>query len=141
MPNGAVQYGDNVNKLKREKVYKTAQSYINNGRIYQLNNFTGLNKNDIAKFYNFIKFLKDNNVKVILWLPPYHPLVYDYINKTEQYKNVLNAERFFVNIAEEENLQLFGSYNPRKCGVDENDFSDGMHLRTSGYNKIFKNKF
>ena len=27
------------------------------------------------------------------------------------------------------------------CGVDENDFFDGMHLKDSGFEKVFKNKF
>lgn len=137
LPNGSVQYGDNVNKLNSEKVYKTAQSYINNGRIYQLDNFTELDKNDIDKFYSFIKFLKSKNVEVSFWFPPYHLYVYQYIGKNDKFKNVLEAEKFFRKIARKENIKTFGSYNPVLCGVEEQDFSDGMHLRTSGYNKVF----
>lgn len=137
LPNGSVQYGDNVNKLNSEKVYKTAQSYINNGRIYQLDNFTELDKNDIDKFYSFIKFLKSKNVEVSFWFPPYHPYVYQYIENNKKFKNVLKAEELFREIARKENLKTFGSYNPVLCGVGETDFSDGMHLRTSGYDKVF----
>lgn len=137
LPNGSVQYGDNVNKLNSDKVYKTAQAYINNGRIYQLGNFAELDKNDIDKFYSFIKFLKSKNVEISFWFPPYHPYVYQYIEKNNKFKNVLKAEEFFREIARKENLKTFGSYNPALCGVEETDFSDGMHLRTSGYEKVF----
>lgn len=141
LPNGSVQYGDNINKLQSEKVYKKAQSYITNGKIYQLDDFTELNKSDIDKFCSFIKFLKRNNVEISLWFPPYHPYVYQYIEKNNKFKNVLKAEEFFREIANKENIKTFGSYNPVLCGVEESDFSDGMHLRTSGYEKVFKNKF
>ena len=140
LPNGSVQYGDNVNNLNSDKVYKTAQSYINNGRIYQINNFTELNKNDIEKFYSFIKFFKSKNVEISFWFPPYHPYVYQYIEKNNKFKNVLKAEEFFKEFARKENIKIFGSYNPVLCGVGETDFSDGMHLRTSGYDKVFKYK-
>lgn len=141
LPNGSVQYGDNVNKLKKEYVYKNAQSYINGGRIYQLDNFNELDKNDIEKFLVFIKYLKANNVEISLYFPPYHPFVYKYIESSDKFKNVLKAENFFFSVAQKENFKTFGSYNPEFCGVDETDFSDGMHLRTTGYEKVFKNKF
>ena len=141
LPDGSVRYGSIDENLTEKEIAKKALSYINNGRIYQLDSFNELNQNDINKFLSFIKFLKANNVEIVLWFPPYHPLVYDYIAKSDKYKNVLMAEKFFMNMAEKYSLKIYGSYNPKVCGVDENDFSDGMHLRTSGYGKVFKEKF
>lgn len=138
---GTVKYGNITENLTVGQIYKNAQSYINNGRIYQLDNFTELDKNDVDKFYSFIKFLKSKNVEVSFWFPPYHPYVYQYIENNKKFKNVLKAEELFREIARKENLKTFGSYNPVLCGVEETDFSDGMHLRTSGYEKVFKNKF
>lgn len=138
---GTVKYGNITEKLTAKQIYKNAQSYINNGRIYQLDNFTELDKNDIDKFHDFVKYLKGNNVEVSFWFPPYHPYVYQYIEKNNKFKNVLKAEEFFREIARKENLKTYGSYNPVLCGVEETDFSDGMHLRTSGYEKVFKTKF
>lgn len=138
---GTVKYGNITENLTVGQIYKNAQSYINNGRIYQLDNFTELDKNDIDKFYSFIKFLKSKNVEVSFWFPPYHPYVYQYIENNNKFKNVLKAEEFFREIARKENLKTYGSYNPVLCAVGETDFSDGMHLRTSGFEKVFKNKF
>lgn len=138
---GTVKYGNITEKLTVKQIHQNAQSYVNDGKIYQLDDFTKLNKTDIDKFCSFIKFLKRNNVEISLWFPPYHPYVYQYIEKNNKFKNVLKAEEFFREIANKENIKTFGSYNPVLCGVEESDFSDGMHLRTSGYEKVFKNKF
>lgn len=141
LSDGSRKYSKATEELTKNEVYKNAQSYINRGRIYQLDNFNDLDKNDIEKFLAFIKYLKANNVEISFWFPPYHPYVYQYIEKNNKFNNVLEAEKLFKDIAQKENLKTFGSYNPELCGVDETDFSDGMHLRTSGYEKVFKNKF
>ena len=141
LSNGSLKYGSGVNKLTVEEIRDNAKSYINGNRIYQLDDFNELEKVDIDKFIRFIDFLSDNNVDVILYFPPYHPYVYNYISNSLKFKNVLEAEKFFINTAEKYSLKIYGSYNPKVCGVDENDFSDGMHLRTSGYGKVFKEKF
>ena len=141
LSNGSVKYGNKVNKLTIKEIEDEAKSYITGNRIYQLDNFNELSKVDIDKFIRFIEFLSDNNVEVVLYFPPYHPYVYIYISNSSKFKNVLEAENFFMNIAEKYNLKIYGSYNPKVCGVNENDFSDGMHLRTSGYGKVFKEKF
>ena len=141
LPYGSLKYGQIVENMTVKDIEEQAKKYIANGRIYQLDDFNELDEFDKTKFITLIEFLKSNNVETILWFPPYHPLVYQYIEKNNKFKNVLKAEEFFREIAYKENLKIYGSYNPVLCGVEETDFSDGMHLRTSGYKKIFKNKF
>ena len=141
LSDGSRKYSKATEELTKNEIYKNAQAYVNGGRIYQLDNFNELDKNDIEKFLAFIKYLKANNVEISLYFPSYHPFVYKYIESNDKFKNVLKAENFFFNIAQKENLKTFGSYNPELCGVDETDFSDGMHLRTTGYEKVFKDKF
>ena len=141
LSDGSRKYSKATEELTKNEIYKNAQSYINGNRIYQLDNFNELDKNDIKKFLAFIKYLKANNVEISLYFPPYHPFVYKYIESSDKFKHVLKAENFFFSVAQKENFKTFGSYNPDLCDVDETDFSDGMHLRTTGYEKIFKDKF
>ena len=140
-PDGSREYGDITNSIKLEEVNKIAKSYINTKNISQLENFNALDENEINKFEAFIKYLKLKNVEIILYFPPYHPIVYEYFKNNKKYNNVIEAEKYFIKFAEKEELKIIGSYDPKVCNVTEIDFSDGRHLRTSGYEKVFKDKF
>ena len=62
-------------------------------------------------------------------LVPYHPYVYEYLSNSNEYKIVLNVESYFRAVSAKNNIPLFGSYNPKTCGLDEKDFYDEMHLK------------
>lgn len=137
MPDGSRKYGSKTNSIDKDTVDKRVIGYIENGNIYQLNGYESLDKDKINKF---ISYLQKENIEIIFYLPPYHPKVYSYISSNSKYKNVENAELFLRNIALKYKIKLYGSYNPKKCGVDLQDFTDGMHMKTSGYQKIFFDK-
>lgn len=136
MPDGWRKYGTEFNNISKNLVEKRVNSYIS-GNIYKLNEYQDL---DTYKFEKFIRYLKGNNIEIIFYLPPYHPKVYSYMLNKSQYKNVENAEIFLRNFALENKIKVYGSYNPKKCGVNSQDFADGMHMKASGYQKIFFNK-
>lgn len=140
-PDGSVKYGKMTNEKSLKEVNIIAKDYISKSNISQLNDFTKLDRFEINKFEAFVKYLKDRNVKVVLYFPPYHPIVYKFFQNNKRYNTIIDAENYFLKFSLKENLETIGSYNPALCGVDENDFSDGRHLRTSGYAKVFKNKF
>lgn len=136
MPDGSRKYGIKTNSIDKDVVDERATSYIGNGNIYQLNGYESLDKN---KLNNFINYLQKENIEIIFYLPPYHPKVYNYILNNSKYKNVVHAELFLRDIALKHKIKVYGSYNPKNCGVDLQDFTDGMHMKTSGYQKIFFN--
>lgn len=141
LPDGSIKYSKYFNSITEEESLKAAKEEINNKHLFQLKNFLKISNYDVKKFVNFVDFLTTNNVEVILYFSPYHPLVYDYMNKAGKYKNVFKAEKIFLDTARNKNLQIIGSYDPNKCGLNGADFADDKHLKTSGYEKIFKNKF
>lgn len=141
LPNGVLEREYRLNNLDLREINANVQKYLDREYITELKEFNELNKSDIIKFIKLIHYLKNNDVYVILYFPPYHPTVYEYIINNNKYKNVINAEKIFLNIAKNENIKTIGSYNPNTCGVEEEDFFDGMHLKDSGYDKVFKNKF
>lgn len=141
LPDGTLLRSYVLNNLSKGETDKNAKEYINRKDIFELKSFSELNNDDIINFEDFINYLKKNKVEIILYFPPYHPIVHDYIVKTNKYKNVIEAEKYFLSIAVKENIKTIGAYNPNICGVDENDFFDGMHLKDSGFEKVFKNKF
>ena len=89
------------------------------------------------KFISFIKFMKKDGVRVILFLPPYHPVSYDFYMHSNKYKILKDVEDFLINVAKTCDLTLVGSYNPGSLSIPESSFLDSMHLR---YNELTGNK-
>lgn len=141
LPDGSIKYSKKFDNTSKEEVLKRVQDELNGKHLFQLKNFFKIDEIDKNKFIKLIHFLKENNVQIVLYFSPYHPMVYNYMLNTEKYKNVFVAEKIFLDVAEKENLKIIGSYDPYKCGITEEDFADDKHLKTSGYEKLFKNKF
>lgn len=93
----------------------------------------------IAKFEAFVMFLLNDGVRVIFFLPPYHPEVYKSLDKLLYGEAVFSAQAFFLDFAKKHKIELFGSCDSASCGLDEADFTDGYHLRETSTRKIFKN--
>lgn len=86
-------------------------------------------------FQKLIDDCKNNNVKLFLLKVPYHPTFYK-----KQYDNKLSAYQISMvdSIAKMNNVQMFGSYNPKDIGFTNHDFYDGAHLRYSSETKFVK---
>jgi hypothetical protein len=89
------------------------------------------------QFEVFIQTLLSDDVRVILFLPPYHPITYSYLKRNPLYSVVFKAEAYFVACAKKYALEVFGSYDPHACACDESDFCDWHHPFDSSTPKIF----
>jgi hypothetical protein len=83
------------------------------------------------KFIEFIRAMQDQGVRVVLFLPPYHPLAYDYCVHSDRFKIIMDVEDFLRNTSHMYSLTLVGSYNPRQLSIPESSFSDSLHLRNN----------
>jgi len=45
-------------------------------------------------------------------------------------------EEYIVSYAKENEINIYGSYNPKRFNLDVNDFYDGMHLNSNGISKV-----
>lgn len=120
------------------EVLKSAQTHVNNNVIYSLNSFYKLDKESMFKFENFLNFLLNENIEIVFFFAPYHPYVYNYLVNSNEYKIILQVERYFKNLALQNNIYLIGSYDPKNCGFDERDFYDDMHPKREAINRLFK---
>ncbi len=116
-----------------------ARKYIS-GNVYSLEKFDVLNEKLRTELQTFLCYLKAQGVEVILYLTPYHPIVYSYFVRTEKYWQVMATEQYFKKCAEENGFSVVGSYNPGACGLSNADFLDGMHLRREAVYRILEGK-
>jgi len=104
-------------------------------RVYGLEGFDTLS--NVKLFENFIKYLESKKIKIIFYLPPYHPIGYDILSKNDKYKNILVAEEYLNSFAYKNKIPLYGSYNPYKYKLTNKDFIDGNHPQDNVHEKIF----
>lgn len=126
-----------IRSLNPKKVKHEAVAYTKGG-VYSLENFKNINK---EVFEKFIIFLQENGTNVYIYLPPYHPYVYDFLSQNAKYKIINDIEKYLIEFAKDKNIKLFGSYNPHILNLDDSYFIDGMHPLQEAYFKIFTDLF
>ena len=103
---------------------------------YSLGKYDSLN--NIKLFEDFVRYLQLNRVDVTLYLPPYNPITYVLLLESNKYKHILIAEKYLINFAKLNDIDLKGSYNPHKYDFANKDFFDGVHGRDQVIKKIFE---
>lgn len=136
-----IKYGDGSiaysRKFYRENADESAKNYIK-GKVYHLEDYDKLAENETDVFSAFVESMQSNGVQVIFFLPPYHPLVYDYLSKEQKYKCVLEAEQWYRDFASKKGITVIGGYNPASMGLTGKDFLDGMHTKRESVNEYLK---
>lgn len=116
-----------------------AREYIA-GNVYSLEKYEEMDARIQADIKEFLSYLNAQGIEVVLYLTPYHPIVYSYLLQSDKYRNVMNAEAFFRNIAMEYGFTVVGSYDPEQCELSNEDFLDGMHMRREAVERILWGK-
>ncbi|RME58018.1 DUF1574 domain-containing protein [Candidatus Parcubacteria bacterium] len=88
------------------------------------------------KYISLIHFLKENGVRVVIVLSPYHPDLFQRIKREKP--EFLTIENEFRKIAANLNIPIIGSYDPALVGCDATEFYDGMHPKESCMKKVLK---
>ena len=87
-------------------------------------------------FETLINYLINNGINVIFYFSPYHPMAYKTFSGNPKYKNFINSEIYFKNLAKENRIQCIGSFNPYKLGMDESYFLDYQNSNYKCVNEL-----
>lgn len=137
LKDGTISYPSFLRDRTVRQVDSDAESAAQRVPILLLGNFTQLDKKSELQFESTIHYLKSRNVTIILFLPSYHPIVYNKIVTEPQYSQVKEAESYFKNLALAENIKVIGSYDPTLMNITSADFYDGWHMRREVVNNLF----
>ncbi len=141
LSDGSICYDKIYRSVSFEEIENKAKSTILTNPIYSLGNFTNLSENYKIIFTAFIEYLQKKNIEVEFFIPPYHPIVYEYLKKNEYYHIVFKTEQYFKNFALNHKIKVFGTYDPHGYNLDNSYFYDGLHCNQKAINKIFRIKF
>lgn len=98
--------------------------------VYRLTDYHEIDQAHWERFAGLTAWLQGQGVEVILYLPPYSPLMYNYIESEEAFQITLEVEEKVKELAKERGIALYGSYNPAGCGLEMTDLYDVYHVKT-----------
>jgi len=122
-----------------EEVEASAIDWAGQAPVSNLGDFTELDRGLTDTLVKFIDYLQENGVKVVFYLPPFHPSTYHIIAESPKYGIILSAEQCFRDIAGSHGIQVLGGYNPADSRSTREEFYDSIHPKESSILKSFEN--
>ncbi len=140
-PDGSIVYDLAFREQTQESIDFNAQTHANFPMGSTI--FDELSEEKLEIFESFIEHLKENNVEIVFFLSPYHPIYYDMVlaEKDTRFKGMIATEEYAISFANEHDIPVYGSYDPYKLNLTNADFYDGIHIKSSSIFKILPQTF
>ena len=134
LSDGSVIYPERVqNTSEVERVTALAIEYAQNPAGIP----TDLDSNAQKVLEGFVDYLRQQGVRVIFYLPPYHPKTYDLLVNSKRYQIITDIQKYVEELAKRKDVTLIGSYNPADLVLDNTAFFDGSHPTQDAVKSIF----
>lgn len=129
---GSIRYDRAYRSRTPAEVARLAFAEAHSGRIYSLENFERLDPLARASVRALVATIQARHARLVIYLPPYHPLVYSVLASDPRYARVPEAERWIRALAAEAHVEVRGSYDPVRAGCNDTQFYDAMHANEAG---------
>lgn len=133
---GSLHYPHKVKNVDEKVIKQKALQFLAKGNVYGLSEFQELTNTIL--FEQFIDYLQMNDVKIVFFMHPYNPIVYNSLKLNPEYFNLQHSEAYIRKIAKEKTICVLGSFDPSQEGFSSEDFFDGMHGHEIVSKKIFQ---
>lgn len=137
---GSRHNGTKINSVSAKELDQKVKKHITSSLPNWLGRKEKINDSRRQLFERWIDCMISENKQIVFWLPPYHPSVYNAILESDDYKIVLDSERYLREYAASKGIKVLGSYNPSLLGITQNDFFDGMHMKEGSMDNLLKGK-
>ena len=127
---GSVSYQRELREVRAEEVEEMTKQAMEEHVVYRMTDYHEIDEDHFLRFSWLIDHLQGAGVEVILYLPPYSPMMYNYIESEEAFQITLEVEEKVRNLAEKKGIALYGSYDPAGCGLEMTDLYDVYHVKT-----------
>ena len=135
---GSVLYSKEFREQNQDQILFNAMSACNTFNSVHMEGFTELSAKQEQAFDAFIRYAQSNGTTVILVLCPWHPYLYDFLLwQEDDHQGFLQVENWIRQYAHDNQVPLYGSYDPLQLGMEEMDFFDGLHCKDIGLKKFF----
>ena len=135
---GSLSYESGHRDAPVEDVIALTNAAIDEHVVYRMPGCKEVDKESMALLSNLIKYLVNQGVEVSIYLPPYSPMMYDYIESDPEYVIIDEIEsevRKMVSDQKNDLIKIYGSYNPYPCGLEMSDLYDIYHIKAEAMMK------
>lgn len=126
---GSVSYQKELRDVQVEDVMALTEQTMEEHVVYRMTDYQEIDAGSMALLTELIDYLQRQNVEVILYLPPYSPMLYDYIESEEAFQITFEVEANMKQLAMEKGIALYGSYDPEGSGLEMSDLYDLYHVK------------
>lgn len=126
---GSVGYQRELREVNPADVEEMTRQAMEEHVVYRMTDYEEIDKQHFQYFSWLIEDLQQAGVEVILYLPPYSPMMYNYIESEEAFQIALEVEEEVKNLAARKEIALYGSYDPAGCGLAMTDLYDVYHVK------------
>ncbi len=126
---GSVSYQKELREVNVEDVIAMTEQVMEEQVVYRMTDYREIDAESMEMFDALIDYLQSRDVKVILYLPPYSPMLYDYIESAEAFQIAFAVEAKIKELASEKRIALYGSFDPAGCGLEMTDLYDVYHVK------------
>lgn len=127
---GSVSYQKELREVAEEAVIEMTGQAVEEQVVYRMTDYREIDAECLEMFVSLLDYLQSRDVEVILYLPPYSPMLYDYIESEEAFRITLEIEEKMKELASEKQIALYGSYDPAGSGLKMSDLYDVYHVKS-----------
>ncbi len=127
---GSIAYQRELRDGSVDDVITLTEQAMEEHVVYRMTDYEEIDEFSMKRLSWLIDYLKSQDVEVILYLPPYSPMMYDYIEAEDAFQITLEIEEQLLQMASGKQIALYGSYNPEKSGLTMTDLYDVYHVKT-----------
>ncbi len=126
---GSVSYQRELREVNPADVEEMTRQAMGEHVVYRMTDYEKIDEQHFEYFSWLIDDLQQAGVEVILYLPPYSPMMYNYIESEETFQITLEVEEKVKALAARKGIALYGSYDPAGCGLTMADLYDVYHVK------------
>lgn len=127
---GSIAYQKSLRDVDVSEVEELTRQSMEEHVVYRLTDYNEIDEESVALLSGLIDYLQAQGVEVMLYLPPYSPMMYNYIESEEQFHIAFEVEDKIRQMAADRGVALYGSYDPAGCGLKMTDLYDIYHVKT-----------
>lgn len=127
---GSVSYQRELREVEAADVEEMTKRAMEEHVVYRMTDYIEIDEHHFQRLSWLIDYLQEAGVEVILYLPPYSPVMYNYIESEAAFQITLTVEERVKELALEKGIALYGSYDPAGCSLEMTDLYDVYHVKT-----------
>lgn len=97
----------------------------------------GVSEEQWQKFSDFVNFLQQKKINIVMFLPPLAPTIIDTMEERQKnYAYLAEVRRRMTALAQQKKIQFSDFHDPRYIGSHDCEFIDGIHGGEILYNRL-----